>query len=131
MSYLHALEALQWSSHIEVDQEGETVYYDGLDFEPSEDLKQRIKREWDSFEEQALDLGFDPEIHRLAPYDPTQGNLWDYVAHDFILTRNGHGSGFWEPDRYEKPWGDKLTQLSKTYQEIDLYLSDNNLLEAD
>ena len=83
-----------------------------------------------NFEEQALDLGFDPELHRLAPYDPTQGSLWDYVAHDFTLTRNRHGSGFWEPDRYKKPWGDKLTQLSETYQEIDLYLSDDNLLEA-
>ena len=80
MSNLHALETLQWSSHIEVNEPYGPTYYSGEHYEPSEDLKQRIKREWDSFKKQALDLGFDPELHRLEPYDPTMGSLWGYVA---------------------------------------------------
>lgn len=49
--------------------------------------------------------------------DPTMG------AHDFWLTRNGHGAGFWDGD-----WpvgGDALTALSKTFGEVDLYIGDD------
>ena len=48
-----------------------------------------------------------------------------YVAHDFWLTRNGHGAGFWDGD-YTKVLGEKLTDLSKQFGEIDLYVGDDN-----
>ena len=52
----------------------------------------------------------------------------DSVAvHDFWLTRNRHGAGFWDGD-YTKAIGDKLTQLSHSFGEIDLYVGDNGKL---
>lgn len=50
-------------------------------------------------------------------------NLLDDVSystagHDFWLTRNGHGVGFWDGD-YPKKIGDRLTELSKNFNELD------------
>jgi hypothetical protein len=44
-------------------------------------------------------------------------------AHDFWLTRNGHGAGFWDGDWPEN--GDRLTELSKTFGECHLYIGDD------
>ena len=41
------------------------------------------------------------------------------AGHDFWLTRNGHGAGFWDGDYPVN--GDKLTELSKPYGEVYLY----------
>ena len=46
-------------------------------------------------------------------------------AHDFWLTRNGHGVGFWDRDLGEV--GDKLTKACE-YTEVDLYVGDDNKL---
>ena len=45
-------------------------------------------------------------------------------GHDFWLTRNGHGAGFWDGD-YEEKIGEKLTELSKTFDECNLYVGDD------
>jgi hypothetical protein len=48
------------------------------------------------------------------------------AGHDFWLTRNGHGAGFWDGD-----WpmcGDALTTLSHGFGEIDLYSGDDGKL---
>lgn len=39
------------------------------------------------------------------------------VGHDFWMTRQGHGVGFWDGD-YTKELGDKLTKLSKAQGEV-------------
>lgn len=56
---------------------------------------------------------------------------WDdgQFGHDFWLTRNGHGTGFW--DRYygendpRAIAGDVLTQWADGYGEVDLYIGDD------
>lgn len=59
------------------------------------------------------------------------------AGHDFWLTRNGHGAGFWDgdwdsplPDSVEtaKPYetvGDYLTDMSEPYGEVNLYVGDD------
>jgi hypothetical protein len=42
------------------------------------------------------------------------------AGHDFWLTRNGHGAGFWDGD-YEN--GDELTDLAHPYGSVDLYVT--------
>lgn len=37
-----------------------------------------------------------------------------HIEHDFYLTRNGHGAGFWDGD-YEK--GEELTKVAKSFGE--------------
>ena len=46
------------------------------------------------------------------------------IAVDFWLTRNGHGSGFWDGD-YGYSLGDKITHLCKQYGEQDIYSGDD------
>src|SRR5438552_587310 len=46
------------------------------------------------------------------------------AGHDFWLTRNCHGAGFWDGD-WPKDVGERLTNASHTYGEIDLYVGDN------
>lgn len=41
------------------------------------------------------------------------------AGHDFWLTRNGHGAGFWDGDYPIN--GDRLTAASKPYGCVDLY----------
>lgn len=45
------------------------------------------------------------------------------AGHDFWLTRNGHGAGFWDGDWPET--GDKLTEASKAYGEVYLYVGED------
>ena len=49
-------------------------------------------------------------------------------GHDFYLTRNRHGAGFW--DRGLGELGDWLTEMSHPYGEFDLYVGDDGKLYA-
>ncbi len=42
----------------------------------------------------------------------------EQAGHDFWLTRNGHGAGFWDRGLGEQ--GDRLTKASKVYGSVDL-----------
>ena len=44
-------------------------------------------------------------------------------GHDFWLTRNGHGAGFW--DRGLGDVGDRLTDIAHGFGECDLYAGDD------
>ncbi len=49
------------------------------------------------------------------------------VAHDFWLTRNHHGAGFWDGD-YPESIGKALTDLAHSFGECDLYIGDDGKL---
>jgi len=51
---------------------------------------------------------------------------YSQAGHDFWLTRNGHGAGFWDGDWPEH--GDKLTEISKGFGEANLYIGDDGLI---
>jgi len=44
------------------------------------------------------------------------------AGHDFWLTRNGHGAGFWDGD-WPEDIGERLTTASEAYEEVWLYVS--------
>ena len=46
------------------------------------------------------------------------------TAHNFWLTRNHHGAGFWDGD-YPENVGEKLTDLAHSFGECDLYIGDD------
>lgn len=93
----------------------------------SNDLMQRIGADWERFREQAEALGFDAPEHRYAAINPNEGDEWDYAAHDFILTRNHHGAGFWDGD-WCAPWGERLTALAHTFPQLESYFDDDDIL---
>jgi hypothetical protein len=68
--------------------------------------------------------------------DPRALAFWEaelgagQVGHDFWLTRNGHGAGFW--DRFMTgigaSFGNHLTEAAKCYGESYLYAGDDDLI---
>lgn len=50
----------------------------------------------------------------------------EQAGHDFWLTRNGHGAGFWDGDWPEH--GDELTKLSEKFGEVNLYVGDDGMI---
>lgn len=57
-----------------------------------------------------------------------QGVAWNEtnahkLMHDFWLTRNCHGAGFWDGDY--PVWGEKLTAIAHMFAEVDLYVGDD------
>ncbi|UCV26747.1 hypothetical protein [Ferribacterium limneticum] len=52
----------------------------------------------------------------------------EQLGHDFWLTRNGHGAGFWDRDFGDEHSRKALTELSKVFGETDIYKGDDGLL---
>ena len=50
----------------------------------------------------------------------------EQAGHDFLLTRNHHGCGYWDGDWPET--GERLTAACKKYPEFNLYLGDDGLI---
>lgn len=81
-----------------------------------------------------------PDVHDPAREDvraflellDSEGVEWrglvslDQMGHDFWLTRNHHGAGFW--DRGLGDLGDVLTKWAHTYGSADLYVTDDGTL---
>lgn len=105
----HALIAWLWS---EIDHDGNPMDDDyNID-----DVADCEREEWiseiESFVEVAQENGW------FENMEDSQ------IGHDFTLTRNGHGVGFW--DRGLGEVGDKLTALCKPFGEVSAYVGDDN-----
>lgn len=113
------------STHTENEHDG-PVPIDSLNPEPewSEEALQDIKETCiDFMEANKVDLGlFVKEIS----YDPTQGTPYDYAGHDFLLTRNGCGVGYW--DRGLGKLGKRLTEACDACGSQDLEIGDDGKL---
>ena len=65
-------------------------------------------------------LAFLEKAQDLIPNDK-----WTQAGHDFWLTRNGHGTGFWDrPEIYGKENIQKLTEISESFGNYDLIVDD-------
>jgi len=119
MTAKHCMIALLWS---ETDDDGEPL--DSGDYEPSPELEAKVTEDWERFRAMAEGMGFDPsEALAVALHSDCEGDPWNQAAHDFILTRNDHGAGFWD-GHWHAPWGDRLTDLAKRFGETYLYVED-------
>lgn len=58
----------------------------------------------------------------------TGQNDWTQHAHDFWLTRNGHGTGFWDRG-YPGNVGQMLTEAAKSFGEINPFINDNGQID--
>jgi hypothetical protein len=108
-----------WSSNDESDESGgepmEANYGPGDIAEETEDkmvadCKKFLDKAWPILEE--------------APDEIRDYAQMEAAGHDFWLTRNGHGAGFWDGD-WPKEIGTKLTKLSKSFGEFNLYVGDD------
>ena len=55
------------------------------------------------------------------------GYALETVSHDFWLTRNRHGAGFWDGD-YEESIGQALTEMAHGFGEINPIVGDDGLI---
>lgn len=53
-----------------------------------------------------------------------RGDALERAGHDFYLTRNGHGAGFWDGD-WTEDIGERLTRAAHTFGEFSLYIGDD------
>ena len=51
------------------------------------------------------------------------------AGHDFWMTRNGHGVGFWDGD-WSDNYSDMLTKGAKAYGRFEIYAGDDGLIYA-
>src|SRR5271157_4060533 len=68
----------------------------------------------------------------LALYDSPQWTAAELGGHDFWLTRNGHGCGFWDRNGIlPEDAGERLTAAAEKYGEVYLYVGDDGLIYGD
>ena len=76
------------------------------------------------------DLFYDQNRAALECEGVTYGPDFDQdgrAGHDFWLTRNGHGAGFWDGD-WPEPQATDLTEAAREFNQCDLYLGDDGLI---
>ncbi len=106
----HYLIAALWSSHDDADESG------GEPMDANYGLE-------DIAEEVVAAAQADCDRFRKLAGDMLDAGTEAAAAHDFWLTRNGHGAGFWDGDWPEH--GDALTAICETFGEVDLYIGDD------
>jgi len=117
----HVLACFLWA---ETDDNG--IPWEQSNATVSPELIERLETDWALFREQAEALGFAAEEHCARMLHPDcDGDAWNAAAHDFMLTRNGHGTGFWDNGRWQEPWGNQLAELAESFGEFYAYLSED------
>lgn len=111
-------EAALWSS---IDESGEPLdaNYTIEDFAP-ETRNQMINdaRSFQRMNDTLIEIDDSAQIQKEG--------RWALAGHDFWLTRNGHGTGFWGGSWPKS--GDALTKAAKGFGEYDLYVGDDGLI---
>jgi len=81
----------------------------------------RIKADCAEFQAVSADL-----LEQACDRD---GYTLERAGHDFWLTRNGHGAGFWDRNELDGDGlGDALTSAAKGFGEVWSYAGDDNLI---
>ena len=103
----HYIVCALWSS---TDDDGDPLdYYDIEDIDP--DTLEAMRADIVDFVESNKELLL------------SSGQSDEQIGHDFWLTRNHHGAGFW--DRGLGDIGEELTKACHVYGDVYLYVSDN------
>ncbi len=95
------------------DDQDQTIDFDGL----STKINNRIDVDIYSFIKKADNL--------IAKALEKDQYFLENIGHDFWLTRNGHGVGFWDRDLGEV--GEKLTKIAESFGTAHLYVFKNQL----
>ncbi len=111
------VECALWSSTVDVDEEtGEPVAEETGETRPMDDYFDALDIAPGSYESMRDDVTafVDAEWADLEGMSPGQ------AGHDFWLTRNRHGAGFWDRGLGER--GQRLTDAAHVYGVSDLYI---------
>jgi hypothetical protein len=103
------IEAMLWSS-LGDDDEPLDKNYSMTDLAP--ETVERIHADCEAF---------------IAQCDDELDGDYEQAGHDFWLTRNHHGAGFWDGD-WGKERGDRLTVASHSFGELWPYIGDDGMI---
>lgn len=121
--------AALWSSNDESDESGGEPLdsnYSRSDIAPSS--MKAMKRDCAKFFKQnRSDLD---EYAEHKEYDPSQGSVWDYAGHDFWLSANGHGAGFFDRFEVPKDLRDRLQDAARRKFHSDLFVGDDGKIHV-
>lgn len=118
-----ALDALAWSTPHDYET---GAMLDSVDADFSESARETMRGIIDGFmSDDRVSRLFDLLTALGVPFSPEQ------IGHDFILTANGHGAGFWDRDYRPRPKAalDAISDAVRPYGEIGAYLSDAGQIE--
>jgi len=108
------IDALLWTERVDFDSDEhlDDAGYDAGDLTKAS--LESVIADCQGFIEQAQAVEH-PDEFPWDDRDYDAENLEDssQAGHDFLLTRNGHGAGFW--DRGIGAWGTTLTDIAKTF----------------
>jgi len=107
------IECELWTAIVRLDDDDD-VHADSLDFEPCPDSMGRARADIEQF--------LDDEVQDICE----RRNIDDgQIGHDFSLTRNHHGAGFW--DRGHGYDGQRLTDIAHTFGETSWFVEGDTL----
>lgn len=118
-------ECALWSSSDQTDDQGGTPL-DEAGFELAAETVERFTNDCREF--MAANEADLSAYANVRDFDPSKGSVESYAGHDFWLTRNGHGAGFW--DRGLGELGERLTESAHAAGTCDLYVGDDGLIYA-
>ena len=110
------IECMLWADSLEDDQ-GEEIDFNGISEALSSSITDDIEK-FISLSNKLIDEALEVDNYYL-----------ENIGHDFWLTRNGHGSGFWDGD-IPYQLGDKLTAIAEGFKTFDLWV-DNGQLQGE
>lgn len=115
---LHYSVCALWSTPAHDDDDVE--YLDETESELSDDALAEMEKDCQTF----FDINkADLQMFTEQGYDEAA------VGHDFWLTRNGHGAGFWDRDLGEL--GERLTQAAHDFGSCELYLGSDGQIHVE
>lgn len=129
----HYLIALLWTmpGDEECENPGDDVELSDLPDETIEEAKHDVTR-FVSFCGVLFDMAMDCYDDGYGQH-PEAGSAEAAFGHDFALTRNRHGAGFWDRDSEGLPriLGKALTRVCEGFPARDLYMGDNGMVYFD
>lgn len=117
--------AILWANtYTETDGELESVDGTVANAELTSDAATALRQDVDDFlDEHVQRLIWGAAVRTRGQYRP------DQAGHDFALTRNGHGAGFW--DRGLGIVGDALTAHAKPHGERNLFVDSDGMAHTE
>lgn len=124
------IDAMLWAETDNSDESGGEPLdenYDACDI--AEESLQEIIEDCKKFQEENAEDLLEVDCWFGGPdsYGNTYYSSDECAGHDFWLTRNGHGTGFWDRN-YDEEVRDRLTSSSKKFGECWVYVGDDGKL---
>jgi len=117
------LEAALWASTDESDESGGLPLDRNYGIEDiADECLQAAIADCQRFQEQNYELLGEADYSRSEYSDD------EMAGHDFFLTRNGHGVGYWDREFSDDTVGDALTKAAEAFSEVDFYVGDDGLI---